>query len=38
MSPFMTFNVRNVIAKKYYKSDKTMLSRGLIPLNEVFNK
>ena len=38
MSPFMTFNIRNVIAKNHYKSDNTMLSRGLIPLNEVFNK
>ena len=33
-SPFMTFN----IAKNHYKSGKTLLSRGLIPLNEEFDK
>ena len=30
----MTFNVSYVIAKSHYKSDKTLLSRGLIPVNE----
>ena len=36
-SPIMTFNGNNVITKKHLKSGKTMMSRGLIPLNEVFN-
>ena len=37
-SPFMWFNVSNVIAKKHYKSDKTRLSHGLILLNELCDK
>ena len=34
----MTFNVSYVIAKNHYKSGKTLLSRGPIPLKEVFDK
>ena len=37
-SPFMMFNASYIIAKNHYKSGKTLLSRSLIPLNEVFDK
>ena len=36
-SHFMTFNVNNVITKNHYKSGKTLVSRALILLNEVFD-
>ena len=36
-SPFMTFNVSNVIGKNHYEIGKAILSHGLIPLNAVFD-
>ena len=36
--PFMTFNVGNVIAENVDKSGISLLSRSLIPINEVFDK
>ena len=35
--PFMTFNVSYVIAKNHNKSGATLLSRSLVPLNELFD-
>ena len=37
-SPFMMFNVDNVISENVDKSGITLLSRRLIPMNEVFDK
>ena len=38
LSPFMTCNVSNVIAKNNNKSGTTLSSQSLIPLNKVFHK
>ena len=34
----ITFHVSNVSAESDHKSGTTLLSRGMIPLNELFNK